>query len=921
MVPPIGSSAADGGSDADRAATGGHSESSPLKRAKSKRTLLIEERAAARVAKIKQRLSAAEIKYKQASERPSLVKADLKTRATGTAASTATSSTATTTTTSKRSKGKGPMKSPRPARRAAPSASKVGGAAAKRAERVDKGAGAAVAKNTAALKRTAFRSLAMEIQLTHSDEATAHVAWAEAVPGDGGMLGPLDFASFVSRKYPLLDNRSMLAIAFQQTVEMQTKTSPLLSGKFRIGARFFAPLLLHAVYLAEAFAILGVKGWSDFAPAVKKLGPGRLMLKLGKGQDAKRPMPDADAVALLGLDELAAAADAGAGAGAGAGVSAGAGSGGLPHAVVIAACKWFADEATPDDWKWVAIAKHSNAANPGGGPAVPASASAAAGPDKREASPLPRRASAPIVAQTVLGDASSELAVAITGAGDELDVLWESFSHPASTKAKGQSLSRLAELINEKGGMMAASSAIKYAYNMATGMQPSAKAILEQPAFQYATFSAMVLTDLATILGTASAKVYNADPIISLAEFKEGIAGYRVLQGEALEAACTTLDTTQTGVFPYSAACKWYVKHRRQQWPNIAVPILPVLRSKSGAREPKQPAAKTPAARRKVAKSPAPKKPAGGRTSPARAPVRKSSRPGAVPKSNRKPSKQVLALTSVTKRKKVLITTLTPSANTGIHALKETRDEDVAAAEVIQFVLNDPSQVLRLWGDIDNKVDGTATAMDIANSIIRSYGVLKGRLGPHINSFFESLVKAGKGTHPGFVDDPTSIPCTVIEMLHYARLAQCFDLPPPSANIDARIDAKIAHDSIAKLGAHKFLGAKEKAAFHSMPSKEGGERGTVLLSDFCHWYAEERVRREPKLDAAKQSILAEFSARGSARGKGKPKRRFSLFKAKAKEVKEVLKAEKGFRAFGGPNAGKEIDGRLNFKANAAKIAI
>ena len=433
-----------------------------------------------------------------------------------------------------------------------------------------------------------------------------------------------------------------------------------------------------------------------------------------------------------------------------------------------------------------------------------------------------------------------------------------------------------------------------------------AEAALEQPAFQYATFSAMVLTDLATILCAASTKVYNADPIISLAEFKEGIAEYRALHGEELEAACATLDTAQAGVFPYSAVCKWYVEHRRQQWPNISVPDLP--QPKSGARDVNaKPSAKAPAAKRKVSKAPAPKKPAGGRTSPARASMRATPKP--VPKSNRKPSKQVVALTSNTKRKKVLIKKLMPSANTGIHALKETRDEDVAAAEVIQLVLTDPRQVLRLWDDIDNKVDGTATVMDIANVILKSYGMLKNRIGPHINSFFESLVKARKGVHPGFVDDPTGIPFTVIEMLHYARLAQCFDLPPPSANIDARIDAKIAHDSIAKLGAHKFLAAKEKAAFHSMPSKEGGDRGTVLLSDFCHWYAEERVRREAKLEVAKLGILDEIAARSNGKS---TKRRFSLFKAKAKQVKDVVSA------FGGPNAGKEIDGRLNF---STKIAV
>ena len=92
-------------------------------------------------------------------------------------------------------------------------------------------------------------------------------------------------------------------------------------------------------------------------------------------------------------------------------------------------------------------------------------------------------------------------------------------------------------------------------------------------------------------------------------------------------------------------------------------------------------------------------------------------------------------------------------------------------------------------------------------------------------------------------------------------------------------------------------------------AKEGGDRGTVLLSDFCHWYAEERVRREAKLEVAKLGILDEIAARSNGKS---TKRRFSLFKAKAKQVKDVVSA------FGGPNAGKEIDGRLNF---STKIAV
>merc|ERR1712166_511404 len=319
--------------------------------------------------------------------------------------------------------------------------------------------------------------------------------------------------------------------------------------------------------------------------------------------------------------------------------------------------------------------------------------------------------------------------------GDALDSLWLSFEHPASTKAKSKSLARLAEIMNEHG-MSAASSAVKHGYEMATGARASANVALERPAFQYAIVSAIFLSDLATIMDAASAKIYAADPLISLAEFKEGVASYRLLKDPGLAAACTALDALQTGVFPYSAVCKWYVGLRVKEWPNVTVPVIRQAGAKVNSKTTSTSTGTgtrtststittttTTSVSKRIIKSPA-------RVSPK-----------AVPKSNRKPSKQVVALTATSKRKKVLIKKLTPSADTGVHALKQTRDEDVAAAEVIKLVLTDPRQVLRLWEDIDNKVDGTATAMDVANIIIKSYPGLKDRLGSNIDSYFESLVK------------------------------------------------------------------------------------------------------------------------------------------------------------------------------------
>jgi len=875
-IPPIGSAAADSG--ADIAAAPAEPSISPT-----------------RVAK-KMKKTTTTTTTKRVKKAGGYGTGTSTTTRTTTTTSTNTKAKATATTTS-RSQGKSPMKSQRAG----------GGGGGGRKQAVQKkgaaavgAAGAAVAKNSGILKRTAFKSLAMEIQLTHSDEASASVAWSEAVPSqDGGMLGSRDFITFVSGRFPLLQNRSILALAFQHTCEMQAKESPLLSGKFRIGARFFAPLLLHAVHFAEAFMILGVKGWSEFPSLVKKLGLGRLLLKLGKGQDgqggSKRPLTNADAIALLGLDASQASS---------------------PHCMAIAACKWFSNDATPSEWSWVEHARPSNTSNTvvegvegGDGGAGGAGASVGAAEGARQPSPLPRRASMPIVADKVLADGSNQLARMVGGKeGDEdaLDSLWLSFEHPASTKAKSKSLARLAEIMNEHG-MSAASSAVKYAYEMATGARASANVTLERPAFQYAIVSAIFLSDLATIMDAASAKIYAADPLISLAEFKEGVASYRLLKDPGLAAACTALDTLQTGVFPYSAVCKWYVGLRVKEWPNVTVPVIRQAGAKVNSKTTSTSTGTgtrtststittttTTSVSKRIIKSPAPKRPSGGRTSPARA------SPKAVPKSNRKPSKQVVALTATSKRKKVLIKKLTPSADTGVHALKETRDEDVAAAEVIKLVLTDPRQVLRLWEDIDNKVDGTATAMDVANIIIKSYPGLKDRLGSNIDSYFESLVKAETGLHPGFISNAVDVPFAVLKMLHYSRLAQCFGLPPPSANTDARIDAKIAHDSLAKLGAHTFLAGKDKAAFHNIPSKEGGDRGTVLLPDFCLWYAEERVRREPKLAEAREAILDELAGKNNQ----KPKRRFSLFKAKANEVRQEVKL---LKAFGGQNAGKEIN--------------
>merc|ERR1712166_582323 len=276
--------------------------------------------------------------------------------------------------------------------------------------------------------------------------------------------------------------------------------------------------------------------------------------------------------------------------------------------------------------------------------------------------------------------------------GDALDSLWLSFEHPASTKAKSKSLARLAEIMNEHG-MSAASSAVKHGYEMATGARASANVALERPAFQYAIVSAIFLSDLATIMDAASAKIYAADPLISLAEFKEGVASYRLLKDPGLAAACTALDALQTGVFPYSAVCKWYVGLRVKEWPNVTVPVIRQAGAKVNSKTTSTSTCTgtrtststittttTSSVSKRIIKSPAPKRPSGGRTSPARA------SPKAVPKSNRKPSKQVVALTATSKRKKVLIKKLTPSADTGVHALKETRDEDVAAAEVIKLV-------------------------------------------------------------------------------------------------------------------------------------------------------------------------------------------------------------------------------------------
>jgi hypothetical protein len=180
----------------------------------------------------------------------------------------------------------------------------------------------------------AFKALATEIYNNLTTPTSAEEVWRQAVPNSGGFLGAHDYARWVGLKYPLLDNRSVLALAFQHTIDMQQAASegtvlvlkpdfitprrmllnPTIAGlksacvgsndrfltggtyrkschaeglfnrKHRISQSYFKALLLHSVYIAEAFALLGIVGENDFNRAAKD-GQGRLLLKLGKGSD------------------------------------------------------------------------------------------------------------------------------------------------------------------------------------------------------------------------------------------------------------------------------------------------------------------------------------------------------------------------------------------------------------------------------------------------------------------------------------------------------------------------------------------------------------------------------------------------------------------------------------------------------------
>jgi hypothetical protein len=202
----------------------------------------------------------------------------------------------------------------------------------------------------------------------------------------------------------------------------------------------------------------------------------------------------------------------------------------------------------------------------------------------------------------------------------------------------------------------------------------------------------MLLTDLATILDASESKVYRDDPLVSKAEFTAGMILHHIVPEEELEAIVLSLDTSKSGVFPYSDVCKWYLSFWMKIWPSI---VPPYVRPPGGANAEKKAAARAAKAASK-SKSP-PKIP----------------KPGA--KKKRLSTQTVpIIKPGELKKKRLLINKLTISNNdAGFKVVKATTDDEFAAEKEALA----PAACLGLWNALPI-AGGVAQIADVETTVV-----------------------------------------------------------------------------------------------------------------------------------------------------------------------------------------------------------
>ena len=297
-----------------------------------------------------------------------------------------------------------------------------------------------------AVERQGFQALRTELMMTINDATLMEKEWTDATAGEGGLLGARDFATYIATRFALLNTRSVVAMGFQQTVDTQSQQSIHLQGN-RIGPRFMPRLLLNTFHMADLFSLLGLQsGKLSDCEAIVKRGLCHCFKRLLDKKSKTQPKDEAAAAKLVGAKK---------------------GAKGLP--LFVRLCCWYAQHLLPADIDKSWIQKDSDVDEQ--------QEQEGATPTADDAGLKSRRMSLSVSKVLVAQDAlctPSNVSQLLDG-GDAMDKFRDSLSKftKAKPSAMSCSLTSLGTVMDETLQFECCPPALKCAYRVVTGAQPS----------------------------------------------------------------------------------------------------------------------------------------------------------------------------------------------------------------------------------------------------------------------------------------------------------------------------------------------------------------------------------------------------------------------------------------------------------------